>query len=59
LFSDMLPPINGVGIPAHLAKFKNSSFVNPASEMISMSNPRFISSCFGIGNVITSFTRIM
>jgi len=38
---------------------KNSSFVNPASEMISRSNPRFISPCFGTDTTMSSFTRIM
>ena len=38
---------------------KNSSYDNPASEIISISNPRFISSCFGTGTAMLSFTSIM
>jgi len=37
---------------------KNSSFVKPASEIISISNPRFISSCFGTGTANESLQEL-
>ena len=36
----------------------NSSFVKPASAIISMSGPRLISLCFGMGTTYSFFTRI-
>ena len=49
-----------VGYELHyFVNVKNSSFVKPASEIISISNPRFISLCFGTGSAMSSFTRIM
>ena len=36
----------------------NSSFVKPASAIISMSSPRLISLCFGMGTTYSFFARI-
>ncbi len=43
----------------YLVSLRNSSLVSPASEIISISSPRFIVSCFGTGTAMSSFTSMM